>query len=60
MIVKYTENVEINFEIKEGDDQSKITKKSLMKSYGSWFDEEGNFVASAFLKDIDAIFNKKE
>jgi len=31
-----------------------------MKSYGSWFDEEGNFVGSAFLKDIDAIIAKKD
>jgi len=54
---KYTDTVIINFELKEGD---KVTKKSLSKSYGSWFDEEGTFVGSAFKKDIDAIVAKKE
>ncbi|ORX35503.1 hypothetical protein BCR36DRAFT_588519, partial [Piromyces finnis] len=54
---KYSDNVEINIELNENN---KVTKKSLMKSYGSWFDEEGNFVASAFLKDIDAVLNKKD
>jgi len=60
---KYTDNVTINFELKEVNkilDHNKVTKKSLSKSYGSWFDEEGNFVASAFLKDVEAIVAKKQ
>ncbi|ORX80681.1 hypothetical protein BCR32DRAFT_245433 [Anaeromyces robustus] len=54
---KYSDIVEITIELKEG---TKLTKKSLKKSYGSWFDEEGNFVPSAFLKDIENILEKKQ
>jgi len=54
---KYSDIVEITIELKNSLLNS---TKTLKKSYGSWFDEEGKFVASAFLKDIEYILEKKQ
>ncbi|ORY46296.1 hypothetical protein LY90DRAFT_14258 [Neocallimastix californiae] len=54
---KYSDLVEITIKLK---DSLRNSTKTLKKSYGNWFDEEGNFVASAFLKDIEYVLEKKQ